>query len=529
MVTYPTGTLGYPDLGFGGYCVSAPGNNPSIQTMLNGDGGPGAGGGYYYPMGADISWFQVWENFSTSWGLSSINTYLQQNMSAAASQSPYNAYTGPSTGINMVIGAWTTASNDGSYTPASICAGQQDTYFQQFIDIFYNNGYSTQLGYTGKIYLRINWEMNYPGTTPGNYNSSQTTISGWTQPQGQQWAWGTDGVPGTSTYGTGMIGAWRRMVTVMRAEATLKGVPIQIVWNPSIINDSAGTGQVWGCPDHQYPGDDVVDVHGVDVYSNGFYNLSWDDHPGYINLPPFTTGAPRTPSGTSTEAAWANHTGDYSNAAYYYDFTDDNGYNGDGLSGGQGWGMYKSMCYALCIGPYANATNPNGTARVRKPLCIPECGGLGAQGGGNGPWAINNAVGYPVDDDPYFYPYLKSRIAWFQQQGGKFLFAIIWTGPNDTTAGPNMAASFGTTWPPVSGPVVTAPVANMGPTAWTGVATGTGVPASYRVYSANGQVRIQGTIGSNSEMQIGASGNDKINAGDTVTFSTVTITENGNL
>lgn len=527
MTAYPSGTLGYPRLGFGGYAVDAPGNNPTLDVMVNGDGGPSAGGGYYYPLGVTTAWFPCWENFSGSWTLNSINSNLGPNIANAASPT-YAPDIGPASGANLVVGSWTTSASDGSYSPASICAGQQDTYFQQYIDIFANNGYTTTNGYTGTIFLRINWEMNYPATTPGNYNSSQTGISGWIQPEGQAWAWGNDGVPGTSNYGTGMIGAWRHMVGVLRAEAAAKNVPIAIVWNPTILNGSAGSGQIWGSPDHMYPGDDVVDVHGADIYSNGLYPLSWDDHPGYINQPPFTTGSPRQASGVNSPNPWGNHTGDYSNSAYYFDFTDDNGFNSDGLSA-WGWGLYKAFTFALVQGPYANATNPDGSPRVKKPFCFPESGGLGAQGGGNGPWAITNAVGYPVCDDPFFYPYMKSRIAWFQQQGGDFLFTIIWTGPNDTTAGPNMAASFGTTWPATSGPAPTPPpAANMGPVTWSGTATASGIPASYRVYSPNGQVRIQGTVGPSSEMKIGPAGNSAITTGSTVTFSTVTITENGN-
>ena len=234
---------------------------------------------------------------------------------------------------------------------------------------------------------------------------------------------------------------------VARAQAQLRGVPMQFVWNPVILSSPGGTGDQWSNPINMYPGDDVVDVHGVDIYSNNFYPQGFNNWTGYAGLAPFTLG--QVPSGTSGNVTdWANFNSDYSNPSYYYDFTDSNGNNSDGTMA-NGWSMYKAFCYAQMIGMYAGganaAINPDGSARVAKPLIIAECGVINSVSG-NGPFG-SSSNGLDYGDDPNFFNYLKSRIAWFQQQGGQLLLASLWTWPNGTQVGPTMAPTFASVWP----------------------------------------------------------------------------------
>jgi hypothetical protein len=76
-----------------------------------------------------------------------------------------------------------------------------------------------------------------------------------------------------------------------------------------------------------------------------------------------------------------------------------------------------------------------------------EFGGINAvDGGGSGPFNFSGG-GQNYVDDPNFFAYVKSRIAWFQNQGGTVLAASLWTWPNGTAIGPTMAPTFGSTWP----------------------------------------------------------------------------------
>lgn len=421
---------GHPSIGFAGYSMGVPWD-PSLAQFVAA------------LPGAAVSQFPLIQHFGGEWSLYNMTSWSAIVLQELAQSADYS----PASGRSLVWGSWATASGDGSFSPADICAGAVDSYIREWIAMFANYGYTTANGYTGTIFVRINWEQNYHGTTPGNFNSVQSGRQNWNQGQGQQYAWGPDGVPGTSNYGTGAIGAWRHLVTVMRDEAQLRGVPISIVWNPHYLPYGSGNGDHWSAPEAMYPGDDACDVHSIDIYANQFWPNGWWDYPGYINQPPMTTGVNGTPSASHDSRTWATITGDYSNAAHHYDFTSTNNGTGDGLDNA-GWGMYKGMCYSLVIGPYAQATNPNGSPRVAKPFSIGEFGGLADGGGGNGPFSETDSGGGPVVNDPHFFHYIKSRIAWFQAQGGEFLWAALWNGPNNTRMGPAMSASFAEAWPP---------------------------------------------------------------------------------
>lgn len=107
---------------------------------------------------------------------------------------------------------------------SAVASGAYDGQFRQLAMTIVANGHSNAL-------LRIGWEFN------GNW-----------------YPWNANSNP------AGFKAAFRRVVTVMRS---VPGAQFGIVWNPGI-----GSGTV--TPDALWPGDDVVDLIGLDMY-----NQSW--------------------------------------------------------------------------------------------------------------------------------------------------------------------------------------------------------------------------------------------------------------
>ncbi|WP_189045156.1 glycoside hydrolase family 26 protein [Aliidongia dinghuensis] len=114
---------------------------------------------------------------------------------------------------------------DGASTLAKGAAGEYDQYFTQIAKILVAHDLSTSI-------IRIGWEFN------GNW---------------QPWSSHKDNVHFMSYY--------RRIVSLMRA---VPGARFQFEWCPNV-----GTGSL--APDQSYPGDDFVDIVGMDVY-DGHYS-----------------------------------------------------------------------------------------------------------------------------------------------------------------------------------------------------------------------------------------------------------------
>jgi len=153
-----------------------------------------------------------------------------------------------------------------------------------------------------------------------------------------------------------------------------------------------------------YPGDQYCDLHGIDIYTDAFWPI---DSPDGTNFGP-TRATPtnrRLREGglevhlVPLDSWWSS----YDTLSHWYDFSDGSNGNPDGqpatgadptgANSNWGWGMSKAVDFALASGVFAGAIDPvSGQPRVKKPLCIPECGpinladfGCGA-GGGRGPF-----------------------------------------------------------------------------------------------------------------------------------------------
>lgn len=115
--------------------------------------------------------------------------------------------------------------SDPQYTMAAGAAGAYDDQFRSFAGILIRNGFS-------KAYLRVGWEFN----------------GGW-------YPWAAKKDPKS------WVPYWRRIVTVMRS---VPGAAFKYNWNPALATQQIA-------PDQFYPGDDLVDIIGADIY-----NQTWN-------------------------------------------------------------------------------------------------------------------------------------------------------------------------------------------------------------------------------------------------------------
>jgi len=171
-------------------------------------------------------------------------------------------------------------------------------------------------------YLRIGWEFN-----------------------GDWYAWSAEKDP------EAFVQYFRRLVKVFRA---VPGQKFQIVWNPA-------RGQHKIAPDRVYPGDDVVDVIGLDIYNTSWrkedvdpevrwrnaanqpYSLSWlrdfaAQHNKPIALPEWGTGTSPNRQGQGDDPVFIRHMAAWiaaNNVVYhaYWDYAAPD-YNAE-LSGGR--------------------------------------------------------------------------------------------------------------------------------------------------------------------------------------------------
>lgn len=166
---------------------------------------------------------------------------------------------------------------DRSGTLAEGARGAYDAHFVQIAQALVANG-------MGSAVLRLGWEFN----------------QGW-------FAWAAAKDP------EAWVAYWRRIVAAMRA---VPGAAFRFDWNPAW-----GRGQIE--PERVYPGDDVVDIIGLDVYNtawsqrtpaerwwikvNGTYGLKWQRdfaraHGKPVSFPEWATGTRPDGGGAGDDA-----------------------------------------------------------------------------------------------------------------------------------------------------------------------------------------------------------------------------------
>jgi hypothetical protein len=212
---------------------------------------------------------------------------------------------------------------------------------------------------------------------------------------------------------TGFIAAWRRMALKLKS---VSGTRVKIVWCPSIMNWNLNNGDDLNI---YWPGDDVVDIIGLDLYSHVWPN---DNQ----NLPNWTSETSTTFNGTTNNAsAWmANPI----NRRHWWNFPGGTQYNplDSYPNAGSGWGVYQTV----------NMAKKHG-----KPICFPEWG-AGDQ---------DSPVVWTPYDDAEFIKYSYDTILYAQTQGVTTVYANYWNimaGDVNSEVGskvgnrqPNVAAS----------------------------------------------------------------------------------------
>ncbi len=251
-------------------------------------------------VGRAPTFLDTFTDFSNGWSGMVPSAEFDAESFAA---SPLAQNTTPVIGIPLATTAdWGQQPALGTF--ADIAAGKYDDVYRGIVEAWRDNGYTAP-------YMRIGWEMD------GNY---------------MPWSMGDD---------ANSVAAWKAAFRhVADVIHSVPGTDAKVVWNPAITNNNSVP------VDQSYPGDDVVDVVGLDIYS-----------PTY----PYDS--------TVTEQQ-------------YWDHPSASQYHPDGQPGGPGWGMADTLAFA--------------TAHD-KPVGIAETGAGGD--GSHGP-----------TDDPALPAYLDARL-----------------------------------------------------------------------------------------------------------------------
>lgn len=169
-----------------------------------------------------------------------------------AGWSAWSAARSPASKVMPVIGfpmASTASSLSINQQYQAFTSGQYDSYIQQVVQQWQENGFLTQ-------YWRIGWEMNLQsGSMP--------------------WYGGTDAITEAD-----WVAAYRHIATVLRQAGSTYGVTIEVIWNPGVTNyDNTNTLALL------YPGNDYVDIIGADIYADSWpYSLyDWDKNDGTLD------------------------------------------------------------------------------------------------------------------------------------------------------------------------------------------------------------------------------------------------------
>ena len=232
-------------------------------------------------------------------------------------------------------------------------SGQYDWVIQQVVGAWIAQGFRT-------LAFRVGWEMNL------NYQPNYAGDDSQTQ---ADW-----------------VAAFRHISLVMHQTASAAGVWLQVVWNPSATNYSNAE-----ATNNLYPGDDVVDIIGVDIYA-GMY--------------PFYDG-----SGVQIHD-WVTGGEDYSLAAFmarpynrehYWTYPAATEWSLDG-SNGHSQSFVSVMDFAI---------------QHNKPFAVPECG------------SGSSDSGTDVADDGTFPYWLAKTIQGGQARGLYMSFVSIWDTNDD--------------------------------------------------------------------------------------------------
>lgn len=186
-------------------------------------------------IGQSPQFIDTFADFSGSWS----------NMVASASWNAWSQSRSPTArSLTPVIGVGLgTKGDNGTGTLQQIAAGAHDDTYRGIAQAYKDAGYST-------IDVRIGWEMN------GNY---------------MPWSMGNT---------TDSVNTWKaafaHVADVMHG---VSGIKVNVVWNPNLANNNQIDVKT------SYPGDDKVDIIGLDIYSTTYKYDSSVSNSQYYNNP----------------------------------------------------------------------------------------------------------------------------------------------------------------------------------------------------------------------------------------------------
>ena len=225
----------------GAYVGSPNGNDPAAESAFD-----NTMNSFSSTIGQTPQFIDTFADFSGSW----------DNMVASASWNAWSQSRSPTAqNLTPVVAVGLgTKSDNGPGTLQAIAAGAHDDTYRGIAQAYENAGYKT-------IDMRIGWEMN------GNF---------------MPWSMGNT---------TDSVNQWKAAFAhVADVVHSVSGIKVNVVWNPNLANNNQIDVST------AYPGDDKVDIVGLDIYSKTYkYDSSVSDAQYYNN----PSASQYNPNGTS--------------------------------------------------------------------------------------------------------------------------------------------------------------------------------------------------------------------------------------
>ena len=225
----------------GVYVGNPNGNDPSAESAFD-----STLNSVSSTIGQTPQFIDTFADFSGSWS----------NMVASAAWNAWSQNKSPTAhGLTPVVAVGLgTKSDNGTGTLQQIAAGAHDDTYRGIVQAYKDAGYTT-------IDMRIGWEMN------GNY---------------MPWSMGNT---------TDSVNTWKAAFAhVADVVHGMSGIKVNVVWNPNLANNNQVDVST------AYPGDDKVDIVGLDLYSTLYKYDSSVSNLQYYNNP---SASQYHPDGTS--------------------------------------------------------------------------------------------------------------------------------------------------------------------------------------------------------------------------------------
>ena len=303
---------------------------------------------------------QAYNSFTAAEGAapSFLDTYIQQSLpisewdtnsgwaASSFADSADSRNTTPVIGLPLSSTAAGSLTQDQSFQ--AFASGQYDGVLQGIVQAWASDGFKN-------IDFRPGWEMNLQG-----YNYAGSTAQ-------DQSDW---------------VAAFQHVYTVLHQAAAADGVNVQVVWNPGVTNYSTVPSMT-----ALYPGNNYVDVVGVDAYADIYPFNDGGSTPTYHD---WDTGGEDT--------SVAQFIADPVNREHYWSYPSANI-----------WSLDSSGGHSETLSDFIQFAEQQG-----KPFAIPETG------------AGNTNSGTDVSDDAAYPQWLAQQLTAAEASGAKIDFVNLW-------------------------------------------------------------------------------------------------------